>query len=450
MNWTVIAKVLIDISIMNGAILIAFLLRLGFPVPNPNWEAYIFMLPWINISAFSLLTLYNLYTPGRRLWKDIFSSIICVVVLLFLVTLALSFLFYQFAFPRSVLIVSALLQLGLLSLWRYYLWNWTNKKLGPMKLILVGPEDKAIARALALRNESKELYAIQGIITEQESTGKASENHCNHLGTYANFEQIIDQAKPQALLFSEDIAKDLRNQMLEQTYMRNIVSFLIPDIHDILLIQSQATQEAGLPLFKIKEAVKKPQVSWKRLIDITLVMLLAIPALLLIALASLTMIIENPKAPLLFRQDRVGHNGKVFRLLKLRTMIPDAEKSTGPVLATEKDPRITRVGRFLRTTRIDELPQLWNVFIGDMSFIGPRPERPFFVEQFEKDIHGYQYRHQIMVGITGLAQVEGRYSTAVDDKLRYDLLYAKTVSPSTDARILLHTLKVMLLKDKAS
>jgi len=127
----------------------------------------------------------------------------------------------------------------------------------------------------------------------------------------------------------------------------------------------------------------------------------------------------------------------------------DAEKATGPVLAVQDDPRITGVGRVLRAMRIDELPQLYNVLKGDMSFIGPRPERPFFVDQFRKDIPGYDYRHQIKAGITGFAQIEGSYSTSAEDKLRFDLFYARIKSPIKDLQILLHTLKVMLMRDKS-
>jgi lipopolysaccharide/colanic/teichoic acid biosynthesis glycosyltransferase len=173
-------------------------------------------------------------------------------------------------------------------------------------------------------------------------------------------------------------------------------------------------------------------------------------ALPLVLLAAIAIKIESPGGPVLFRQERVGQGGKVFELLKLRTMIPNAEMLTGPVLAEENDSRITKVGKVLRASRIDELPQLWNVLKGDMSFVGPRPERPVFVQQFRDEMPGYELRHQVKTGITGLAQVEGKYTTPPEDKLRFDLLYVKTMSPIKDIQILLHTLKVMLMRHKAS
>ncbi|NLL58300.1 MAG: exopolysaccharide biosynthesis polyprenyl glycosylphosphotransferase, partial [Firmicutes bacterium] len=205
-----------------------------------------------------------------------------------------------------------------------------------------------------------------------------------------------------------------------------------------------------IPVFRLSGFTRKPVEAWKRLMDIALAVFFGVIALPLVLLAAIAIKIESPGGPVLFRQERVGQGGKVFELLKLRTMIPNAEMLTGPVLAEENDPRITRVGKVLRASRIDELPQLWNVLKGDMSFVGPRPERPVFVQQFRDEMPGYELRHQVKTGITGLAQVEGKYTTPPEDKLRFDLLYVKTMSPIKDIQILLHTLKVMLMRHKAS
>ncbi len=131
-------------------------------------------------------------------------------------------------------------------------------------------------------------------------------------------------------------------------------------------------------------------------------------------------------------------------MYKLRTMIKDAEKLTGPVLAEEDDPRITRVGRFLRRSRIDELPQIFNILSGDMSFVGPRPERPFFVEQFVAEIPGYRERFSIKPGVTGLAQVSGGYATTPERKLKYDLIYMYHQNLAMDVQIVAETLRVVL------
>lgn len=137
-----------------------------------------------------------------------------------------------------------------------------------------------------------------------------------------------------------------------------------------------------------------------------------------------------------YGQDRVGEEGTIFRVLKFRSMIVDAERQTGAVWASENDPRVTQIGRLLRATAMDELPQLWNIFRGDMSFVGPRAERPELVEQFAESIKGYRTRLAIKPGLTGLAQVYGRYSTLPQRKLRYDRLYIRRQSLGLDLRLI--------------
>jgi sugar transferase (PEP-CTERM system associated) len=152
--------------------------------------------------------------------------------------------------------------------------------------------------------------------------------------------------------------------------------------------------------------------------------------------------------PVLYRQKRVGRDGIVFHCFKFRTMRADAEADTGPTWALDDDPRITRVGKFLRQTRMDEIPQLWNVLMGDMSLVGPRPERPEFVTGLSRDIPYYYLRHAIRPGITGWAQIRYRYANTVEDskeKLRYDLFYIKNMSMGLDLLIFLNTIKVIIL-----
>jgi lipopolysaccharide/colanic/teichoic acid biosynthesis glycosyltransferase len=154
------------------------------------------------------------------------------------------------------------------------------------------------------------------------------------------------------------------------------------------------------------------------------------------------------RGPVFYRQKRVGFNGTVFECYKFRTMCADAEADSGPTWAGDDDPRITPVGRFLRTGRLDEIPQLWNVLRGDMSLVGPRPERPEFVERLSREIPHYNLRHTIRPGVTGWAQIRFKYGSSVEDakeKLRYDLFYVKNMSPGLDLLVLFETVKVILL-----
>jgi lipopolysaccharide/colanic/teichoic acid biosynthesis glycosyltransferase len=155
----------------------------------------------------------------------------------------------------------------------------------------------------------------------------------------------------------------------------------------------------------------------------------------------------DSRGPVIFSQERVGLRGRRFMVHKFRSMRQDAEKGTGPTWAKEHDDRITRVGAFLRKCRLDELPQMWNVLWGEMSFIGPRPERPYFVELLKSKIPYFDLRHYAMPGITGWAQVMYRYGASVEDayhKLEYDLYYAKNISLRLDLLILLKTIGVVL------
>ena len=184
----------------------------------------------------------------------------------------------------------------------------------------------------------------------------------------------------------------------------------------------------------------------KRMLDIAV----SIPAIIiLLPLMALTAVAikADSKGPVIYSQERVGQYGKNFNVYKFRSMRQDAEAQSGPVLAKEGDSRITKVGRFIRATRIDELPQLFNVLKGEMSIVGPRPERPFFVEQFIKEKPEYAYRHNVKPGITGLAQIAGKYNTTAYDKLIYDLIYIQEVSIKTDLIIMLQTLKVLITKE---
>ncbi|BAB07369.1 teichuronic acid biosynthesis (glycosyltransferase) [Halalkalibacterium halodurans C-125] len=159
--------------------------------------------------------------------------------------------------------------------------------------------------------------------------------------------------------------------------------------------------------------------------------------------------LEDPKGSIIYKQERLGKDNKPFMIYKFRSMVEGAEKKTGPVLATQNDDRITKVGKFIRATRLDELPQLFNVLKGDMSLVGPRPERSFFIEQLSKEHLDYAYRNTVQPGITGYAQIMGKYSTEAEDKLRFDLYYIRNYTFWLDIVIMLKTFTVLLDKTKA-
>jgi len=216
---------------------------------------------------------------------------------------------------------------------------------------------------------------------------------------------------------------------------------LVPDVLHVATLSSSVEDFDGLPVINLRES---PLVGWaaiqKRVFDVAVSSLLlaaAAPAMGAIAAA----IRLTAGGPVLYRQERMGLDGHVFRMLKFRTMVRDAERDTGPVWARRDDPRETRVGSFLRRTSLDELPQLWNVLRGDMSLVGPRPERPVFIEQFRREVPGYMLRHKVKAGLTGWAQVHRwRGDTSLHERIEHDLYYIRNWSLGLDIRILLMTL----------
>jgi lipopolysaccharide/colanic/teichoic acid biosynthesis glycosyltransferase len=217
----------------------------------------------------------------------------------------------------------------------------------------------------------------------------------------------------------------------------------VPELYEIFIGTVDAIV-GDVPLMEItRSTVPRYYAAAKRTIDLigsVVLFVIASPLLLLAVIG----IVLTDGFPFIYSQERSGKNLKPFPVYKLRTMVKDAEKLSGAVLAEEDDPRITRVGRVLRKTRIDELPQLFNIIRGDMSFIGPRPERPVFVTEFCKEIPGYRERFNVKPGVTGLAQVSGGYATTPDRKLKYDLIYMYHQNLAMDLQILAETLRVVL------
>ena len=185
----------------------------------------------------------------------------------------------------------------------------------------------------------------------------------------------------------------------------------------------------------------------RRVVSSVSALILTVVTIVLVPLIALLIKLTSP-GPILYRQQRVGLQGRVFQCYKFRTMRSDAEADTGPTWACDDDPRITKIGRFLRASRLDEIPQLWNVLKGDMAFVGPRPERPEFVEKLSRVIPYYNLRHATRPGITGWAQTLYKYGNTIEDakeKLRFDLYYIKNCSPAFDVWIIFNTIRTVLL-----
>ncbi len=231
--------------------------------------------------------------------------------------------------------------------------------------------------------------------------------------------------------------------IIDQIDIPDVKVKIIPDFYQMIIGLNQTNQIFGLPLI---EVMPDPMPTWekfsKRLMDISLsvlILIITLPVTLFVAV----LVWSTSKGPAIFKQKRVGLYGKEFTIFKFRTMYEDAEKHTGPIWAQKDDSRITPLGGWLRKLRIDELPQFINVVKGDMSLVGPRPERPYFVEKFKNDIPLYSRRLRVRPGITGWAQVKWKYDASIEDvreKTKYDLFYVENISLRMDFKILINTI----------
>ena len=223
---------------------------------------------------------------------------------------------------------------------------------------------------------------------------------------------------------------------------------IVPDLYDIVSGQARLSSIYGFPLMELRPQLLMPwESATKRLVDAIVAMaivLVGIPIWIVVALS----IKLDSRGPVFYKQERVGRNGELFNILKFRSMYTDAEKKTGPVWAGKDDPRITRVGNIIRRFHLDEAPQFLNVLVGDMSLVGPRPERPYFVNRLTKEIPLYRHRHRVRPGITGWAQIKYKYDQSIEDvksKLKYDLFYIENMSWRLDLKIMFNTIYVALM-----
>lgn len=261
-------------------------------------------------------------------------------------------------------------------------------------------------------------------------------------------EWIVKQAENFDGVIIGDIPARARNHLMKLCYGKNIRSYTVPKISDILLRSSVELNIFDSPLYLSRnyDGLAWDQAFLKRFEDIVIagiMLILASPFFFLIAL----LIKLTDKGPAFYTQERLTKSGRVFNIYKFRTMIVDAERKCGPVKAGERDPRVLPVGRFLRATRLDELPQLINIIKGDMSLVGPRPERPELARIITKNIPEFDYRLKVKAGLTGYAQVYGRYCTTSYDKLKLDLTYIRNYSIWLDFKLIMMTPKVLLMKE---
>ena len=298
-------------------------------------------------------------------------------------------------------------------------------------LMIVGEDDSSKESDLKFKLESRQdKYSVTKIIKVKRKNKKLFED----LGEY-----------DAVVLYN--VAHDIRNEILKYCYENQIRTYIVPEVSDIIMRGLNDITLFDTPLLLMKDyGLSTVQRILKRTMDILLsliALLIGTPIMLIIAIA----IKLEDGGPILFKQDRVTKDEKVFAILKFRSMIVDAEKDGISIPAVDNDPRITKVGKIIRPLRLDELPQIFNILKGEMSIVGPRPERVEHVEEYTKEIPEFIYRFKVKGGLTGYAQIYGKYNTSAYDKLRMDLIYIENYSLLLDIKLIIETVRVLFKKE---
>jgi exopolysaccharide biosynthesis polyprenyl glycosylphosphotransferase len=418
---------LLDVTVTGVAFLLAFALQTHrFASPMESLYAYR-ELALLNavavIIAFQLLDLYSNWLRCSR--AHLAYCVVVATVTSSVLTLAMGFLLGLLNVPRSVLLLGLALQLALVSTYRLLGSTAYRRWFGERKTIVVGETAESALRVAAEFSAEGGLYSVERCVVRSELTTCFS---------------ALNQAV--TVVLAEDVCN--KEDIILHCFRNNKEVLIAPNISELSSHGADVRGIQDLLLFAAQPHHLGPAESLvKRLFDLTGALFLLGLTFPLFIILSIVIPVTS-KGPVFFRQERIGRYRRKFRIVKFRTMVHNAEESTGPVLATQRDPRITPLGRILRATRIDELPQLWNVLRGEMSLVGPRPEREFFVRQFEKLLPAYELRHSVKPGLTGLAQTKGRYRSSVERKLHFDLLYVYGYSLTLDMKILFQTIIVVL------
>ena len=310
--------------------------------------------------------------------------------------------------------------------------------LGLRKVLIAGTGE--LGRHVAdrfLRNEEFG-YQVIGFIDNSTDDNQMGYRGLPFLGSLDDAETILKREQIDQLYVALPVDQHVNMLKLIELSNRECVDIkVIPDFLQFVTLRARLEELDGIPLINVNDVpLRGFNSAIKRVIDIGCSS--AALAFLLGPMAMIAAAIRlSSEGPILYRQERMGLDGQPFELLKFRSMHQDAERDSGPVWASENDPRRTAVGKFLRRFSLDELPQLWNVLVGDMSLVGPRPERPFFVDQFKDRVPQYMLRHKVKAGITGWAQVNGwRGNTSIEKRIEYDLYYIENWSVTLDFKIM--------------
>ena len=449
---TTILRIISDAVVLYLSFLLAFWGRfysgffstpLGIPPLTDYTEAF-FVVTLLFILVFNSFGLYN----PKRIFKSSreISLLFKAVSMGVLIVMAITFVHRGYSYSRLVVPFSWFFGIVGLILSRYIVGNiepWLCEIRNEYKKVLIlGTDQTAFYLQKKLRKNSRWGYKIIGFLSEKEVFFKDIKGF-PVFGDLSMFSEILDREKPdEVILTITGLSHDKMIDLILESEKRLVGFKLVPDMFEMITSKVDVFNVDGISLLGITELPL--EATWNRMMKRTFDVVGAISGLIISVpffVIIPALIKFTSKGPVFYNQDRCGEDGNSFTLIKFRTMNMDAESKTGPVWAKDDDPRCTVVGKWLRVLMLDEIPQLINVLKGDMSLVGPRPERPHFVEQFKNDIPRYMSRHLIKSGMTGWAQVSGyRGNTPLKDRIKYDMYYIENWSIPLDIKIIFMTL----------
>ena len=409
----------------------------------PSFTVYlillIFMIPlWGMVFRF-----FGLYRPRRiSTWISEVLDIAKASSAATLLLIALTYLFQQYEFSRLAFFCFWLINITFLSLtrilFREFLRILRLRGYNQRYALIIGTDKMGQDLVNKLRKHPDLGIQVVGFLTDDTQDVGKEIHGIKVVGRYPDVRNLIVECGVDMVFIALSFQfhyqiKDILNWIGDE--MVNII--VLPDLFEFVTLRGSVSELEGMPLISLRDT---PLYGWnlvvKRVSDVVCalsILTFAAPVMLAVAL----LVRFTSRGPVLFRQERMGLDGKVFTMLKFRTMPVNAEEITGPVWTKEDDPRRTKIGKFLRKTSLDELPQFFNVLKGDMSIVGPRPERPVFIQNFRDTIPKYMLRHKMKAGITGWAQVNGwRGNTSLEKRIECDLHYIENWSLSLDIKII--------------
>jgi len=414
-----------DIIAIGLAYVVALVLRFGLHIPERNLRAFVPVAVVAVALNTMLLVLYNSYRNGQRPLADSITNVIMASVLGTLLTTTVPYLARFTAFPRSLFLLAFPIQILFLSLSQ---WLFSRAEVDTTNVRRIGLFGESGDLAMSYVRLAGTAYPSADVEVFLEFPhGGVAWDSLDHVVILPDLDRTTTQAVQTACI------------------LNNVRCTLIPKPADLLLTRAAVAHIGDAPALEARQFEFSSGYAFvKRTTDLLGALVVGMLMLPVIVLACIAVKASNCHGPVIYSQERVGFQGRIFTLYKFRTMVPGAEDQTGPAFSSEEDSRVTPVGYWLRRTHIDELPQLWNVIRGDMSLIGPRPERPHFVKAFLEETPLYKLRHNVRPGLAGLAQLVGRYGTDHRLKLNHDLLYVAYASPVLDLKILLLTLRLVV------